>query len=56
MASKTALIKKIEVIQGKIQSLWAQLGTNGGMNCQTASREMGALKKKIERNEIKIKK
>jgi ElaB/YqjD/DUF883 family membrane-anchored ribosome-binding protein len=43
-------IKKIETIQGKIQALWAELGSLAGSNCQTAARELEELRKKLERD------
>lgn len=51
--SKQALLKKIATIQGKIQSLWASVGTDYGMHCQTITRELNELEKKIERGEVK---
>lgn len=53
MATKAQLIKQIETIQSKMQSLWAKLGTDYGMHCQTITRELNALEKKIESGEVK---
>jgi hypothetical protein len=56
MPTKAALIKKIETIQSKMQSLWADLGTDNGLHCQTITRELAELEKAIERGEIKPRK
>lgn len=51
--SKNRLIKKIDTIQSKVQSLWAQIGTDYGLHCQTIGRELNELQKKIESGEVK---
>jgi hypothetical protein len=51
--SKQSVLKKIATIQGKIQGLWAVLETDYGMHCQTITKELNELEKKIERGEVK---
>jgi hypothetical protein len=51
--SKQRLLKKIATIQNKVQELWAAIGTDYGMCCQSVMRELNHLEKRIESGEVK---
>jgi len=54
--STKELIKRIEIIQAKVQTLWHNIESDSNLHCQTVLSELNALEKQIERGEVKPKK
>jgi DNA-binding FrmR family transcriptional regulator len=52
--SKQRLLKKVEILQGRVQELWSLI--DYGMPCQEIMKHLNTLQSRIESGEIKPKK